>query len=722
MLLLGVLAHGVHGLGGASDNHFFNDWVYTAVMWGGVGLCLARAISVREERAAWIAMTANLALWATADLMWTLHYNHLDDPPSPNLADVFYLATYPCAYVGLVLLLRARLRPVRASLWLDGAVSGLTLAALATALLFAPLLSATEGDPTTVAVSLAYPVGDLLLLCSVGVALAITGWRPGWAWGLIALSLALTAIADAVYSYLESAGTYADGSILSTMWPASVLAMAAAAWQPSHRGAVRNDALAILMPSAFAVIALGLLLYGWVADLPALAGVLAAAGLLAAMARAGLTFRENLVLLRHSRVEALTDGLSGLANRRRLMSDLELALGSATAESGRTLVFFDLDGFKAYNDAFGHNAGDALLARLGRDLATSVAGSGAAYRLGGDEFCVLLDHETSRSAPIVAAAALALSEHGEGFVVTASYGVVQIPSEAESSEAALQLADGRMYAHKDSRRATSRRQARDVLIQVLAEREPELRRHMADVSELAARTGRELGLEPEELDVVARAAELHDIGKVAVPDDIIHKPGPLDDVEWRIMRQHTLVGERILAAAPALKAVARLVRLSHERWDGEGYPDRLGGEAIPVGARIIAVCDTYDAMTSDRAYAPRAQPRRRDRRAAALRRRAVRPAGRRGVLRRQPGGAPARRARARLRLTPAPCQTARPDGVRRGRPRRRRRALHVARAGAPRLRPRPRQPPRRGARAGHRPRRRRRLPRRGRSRTTAPAA
>ncbi len=395
------------------------------------------------------------------------------------------------------------------------------------------------------------------------------------------------------------------------------------------------------------------------------------------------------------------------------MSDLELALGSATAESGRTLVFFDLDGFKAYNDAFGHNAGDALLARLGRDLATSVAGSGGAYRLGGDEFCILLDHETSRSAPIVAAAALALSEHGEGFVVTASFGVVQIPSEAESSEAALQLADGRMYAHKDSRRATSRRQARDVLIQVLAEREPELRRHMADVSELAVRTGRELGLEPEELDIVARAAELHDIGKVAVPDDIIHKPGPLDDVEWRIMRQHTLVGERILAAAPALKAVARLVRLSHERWDGEGYPDRLGGEAIPVGARIIAVCDTYDAITSDRAYASGAQPRGRDRRAAALRRRAVRPAGRRGVLRRQPGRAAARDARARLRLTFAPCQTARPDGVRRGRPRRRRRALHVARAGAPRLRPRPHHPPRRGARAGHGPRGRRGLPGRG---------
>jgi two-component system cell cycle response regulator len=603
VLLAGLLAHGVHGLGGPSDSALFNDWIYTALMWAGAGLCLMRALSVHEERGAWIAMTANLGLWAAADLLWTLHYGHMDDPPFPNLADVFYLATYPCAYVGLVLLLRSRLRPVRASLWLDGGVSGLTLAALTAALLYGPLLDATEGDPLTVAVTLAYPVGDLLLLCSVGVALAITGWRPGRAWGLIALSIALTAIADAIYSYLESAGTYADGSTLSTFWPASVIAMAAAAWQPRRPAAVRPDAMTIVIPAGFAVIALGLLLYGWIAELPALAGALAAAGLLAAMARGGLTFRENVVLLRASREQALTDGLSGLANRRRLMLDLEATLATASRGSGRTLVFFDLDGFKAYNDAFGHIAGDALLARVGRTLAASVSVPGGAYRLGGDEFCVLLDRETGADDPVVARAAEALCEHGEGFTVTASYGVVQIPSEADSSEAALQLADERMYAHKDSRRANSRRQARDVLVQVLAEREPELRRHMAEVSELAVRTGRELGLEAEELDIVARAGELHDIGKVAVPDDIIHKPGALDDVEWRIMRQHTLVGERILAAAPALKAVARLVRLSHEHWDGAGYPDRLAGEEIPVGARIIAVCDTYDAITSERAYA-----------------------------------------------------------------------------------------------------------------------
>ena len=98
------------------------------------------------------------------------------------------------------------------------------------------------------------------------------------------------------------------------------------------------------------------------------------------------------------------------------------------------------------------------------------------------------------------------------------------------------------------------------------------------------------------------AAELHDVGKVAIPDAIINKPGPLDDDEWAFMRRHTLIGERIVAAAPALGAVAQLVRASHEHWDGAGYPDATAGEDIPLGARIVAVCDAYDAIVSDRPY------------------------------------------------------------------------------------------------------------------------
>jgi HD-GYP domain-containing protein (c-di-GMP phosphodiesterase class II) len=122
------------------------------------------------------------------------------------------------------------------------------------------------------------------------------------------------------------------------------------------------------------------------------------------------------------------------------------------------------------------------------------------------------------------------------------------------------------------------------------------------VAELAVAVGRRLGLYGEDIDEIARAAELHDIGKVGIPDAVLSAPRALDEIEWELMRQHTILGERILNAAPALRPVARIVRASHERWDGAGYPDGLAGEDIPKGARIVAVCDAYEAMTSERPY------------------------------------------------------------------------------------------------------------------------
>jgi HD-GYP domain-containing protein (c-di-GMP phosphodiesterase class II) len=161
-----------------------------------------------------------------------------------------------------------------------------------------------------------------------------------------------------------------------------------------------------------------------------------------------------------------------------------------------------------------------------------------------------------------------------------------------------------MYTQKAAGRASAARQSRDVLISTLREREPDLHDHLEGVAGLASGVARALRMGAEERDEVIRAAELHDIGKVAVPDAILNKPGPLDESEWKFMREHTVIGERILAAAPALKGVAALVRSSHERWDGDGYPDRLAGEEIPLGARIVAVCDAYHAMTTERPYSP----------------------------------------------------------------------------------------------------------------------
>jgi diguanylate cyclase (GGDEF)-like protein len=311
-----------------------------------------------------------------------------------------------------------------------------------------------------------------------------------------------------------------------------------------------------------------------------------------------------LMRLRVSRREleaaASTDSLTGLANRRRLVHDLEARLSRGRDSSPCVLMLFDLDGFKGYNDAFGHLAGDALLQRLGQALSDAMTSRSRAYRLGGDEFCVLADATASTQLRVGSLAAL--SEHGEGFAIGASFGAVSLPGEATQPTEALRIADQRMYAQKHGSRATAGRQSTDVLLRALAERHPDLGEHTDGVATLVGDVARRLGLDGEAFEQVCHAAELHDVGKVAIPDAILGKPGPLDDGEWAFMKRHTLIGERIVAAAPALAVAARLVRSSHERWDGGGYPDGLAGEEIPLGARIIAVCDAFDAIISQRPY------------------------------------------------------------------------------------------------------------------------
>src|SRR5215210_2110019 len=153
-------------------------------------------------------------------------------------------------------------------------------------------------------------------------------------------------------------------------------------------------------------------------------------------------------------------------------------------------------------------------------------------------------------------------------------------------------------------RLVVRDEARNVLLRAMYERCPLLGAHGGEVADLAQRTAERLGLDRGSLRAVRHAAELHDVGKLAIPDAVLEKPGPLDEHEWAAMRRHTVIGERIIGSAAGLADVAALVRSSHERWDGTGYPDGLAGAAIPLGARVIAVCDAWDAMTADRPYRP----------------------------------------------------------------------------------------------------------------------
>ncbi len=600
------IAHGQLGLGAHALDAVIDDWLLNAVFVMAAASCLLRARRVRAERLAWVLIALGLLFDASGDVYFSLVYGDSSNA-SPTLADAFYLLYYPVVYGAIVLLMRPRMERFSASTWIDGAIAATTAAAVAAALAFDPILgSLIQGGVADAALNLAYPMADLALLAIVVIAFALVGWRPGRVWLLLGLGLGVSSIADTADLYQLANNSYHVGGIVDSLWVLSALLVSLAPWQQEVRRQERRFEATwlLLVPGAFGMIALGVLLYAGFEHVGALGLILAGVAILLVIVRAAWTFRENLRLLETSRHDAVTDSLTGLGNRRLMTAELERALAHGRSSAPAMLAVFDLDGFKLYNDRFGHMAGDTLLSLLGHRLELAVAGAGSAFRPGGDEFCVLLSCERREADARIAAAASALAADGDGFSVTASFGRAWIPSEADAPSAALRLADDRMYAQKGGRRGSARQQTHDVLLGVLREREPNLHEHLREVGRLARVVGSNLGMNAEELDELHRAAELHDIGKAAVPDTILNKPGPLEEQEWAFMRRHTLIGERILLAAPALAPAAGTVRSSHERWDGSGYPDRLRGEAIPLAARIVAVCDAFDAITSDRPYAP----------------------------------------------------------------------------------------------------------------------
>jgi diguanylate cyclase (GGDEF)-like protein len=593
--------HDLVAFGGPEVDDFFNRPYYNGLILLAVLGCVLRVVWVEAERAAWLALTLCVAFWAIGELFFDFAY--AGAPPFPSIADVFYLAFYPACYVGLVLLVRSHTSRLNGSVWLDGLMASLAAAAFGAALLFEAVLETTGGSPSSVVTNLAYPLGDTLLLALVVGVFALSGWRPGRTWAFLGGALAASAIADGIFLYQSATGSYVAGTPLDALWPASMLLLAAAAWQPTQRpDSIELEGRPLLAtPAVCGLIAIGVLIYDHFHRLHLLGPALAVATLVAVLVRTGLTFRENAQILARIRRHAETDPLTGLANRRKLVADLEQALGDGDHSRPRMLAIFDLDGFKRYNDTFGHPAGDALLCRLGAKLAAVLESYGASYRLGGDEFCILADVPRPGPGPLLDRVTGALSESGEGFAVTSSFGAVFIPEETADSSEALRLADQRLYAQKHAS-WLGRGQPHDALLQALYEREPYLRSHVHDVTELALSVGRRLKLGPEELEELRLAAQLHDVGKLAIPDAVLLKEEGLDENEWAFIRQHTLIGQRILGAVPALHDVGRIVRASHERWDGNGYADGLAGEEIPLAARIVAVCDSFAVMTADRPY------------------------------------------------------------------------------------------------------------------------
>jgi two-component system, cell cycle response regulator len=598
--LLVVIAHSAFGLGTPRYSFFIENWVYDFITTVSGLVLLGRAATRPDQRLGWALLGGGLLLWAVGDTYWSIAYANVAEPPFPSVDDLFYLAGYALVLAGMLAYVRARMGKRSILVWIDVTMGALCVAAIGTSLLLDYVLANTTGSTDEIAVAVAYPLFDVATLTVAIGAFALTGWRPGRGLGLVILGLAATATGDAIYTYQSVAGTYSDSAWYLFLWPLGTALIALGALQPTPKRRelpLDEGWRTFASPVVFALAIFALMILQRQDVTRPLVGALTGATLLAIVARITLTFAQNRRLV----IELETDALTGLANRGKLLFDLD-RFYAGTDPQPHLLAILDLDGFKAYNDAFGHPAGDSLLIRLGRQLGTAVGESGRAYRMGGDEFALIVPGEGPEAVQAVQNAAAALSERGEGFKVTCSAGWASIPREAVNRGSALQLADQRMYEHKDSRRPSAGGEVEAVLIRLLNQRAPDLGEHVTAVKTLALGVGAELGMGPGELTTLGRASELHDIGKIAIPDAVLSKAGPLDEEEWEFMHQHTILGERIVSAAPSLASVGRLIRSSHERWDGTGYPDQLVGDEIPLAARIILVCDAYDAMTSERPY------------------------------------------------------------------------------------------------------------------------
>jgi two-component system cell cycle response regulator len=589
--------------GGPAVTSFNNRWTYNLIFAISALACVVSAWR-RADRIAWFWIALGVALWGAGDCYYTFVLEQRASIPFPSLADAGYLGFYVPVYIGVGVLVRSQVAGFVRSLWLDGLIAGLTAAALGAGLVLELVLRSIGPHPglhAAVATNLAYPLGDTLLLAIVVGVASLSGWRLSSTWLFVAAGLLLFAIADSVYLVRVATDTYTVGTLLDAGWPLSamLIAAAAAAKPRAVRAASLEGRRLLVVPALFASIDLAIVVVDHWVRLNLVASSLAALALAFVIARMWLTFGEYLRVLRSTREEAMTDALTGLGNRRALVRDLEEA---AAGGEPSILMLFDLNGFKVYNDRFGHPAGDALLARLGADFRRAVESRGSAYRLGGDEFCAIVRGEAAEIDRLRVAAASSLSASGEGFEVSPSAGAVAIPGETRDATEALRLVDRRMYQDKESSRAPGTEGA-GVLVGVMQARDPQLAAHTGLVAELTLAIGRELDGGATSPSLLRTVAVLHDIGKVAIPDAILDKPGPLTEEEWALVRQHSLIGERIVNGAPGLERVGEAIRATHERWDGSGYPDGLRGEAIPLVARIVAVADAFEAMTSgDRPY------------------------------------------------------------------------------------------------------------------------
>jgi hypothetical protein len=352
-------AHLAFGLGGSGSDKFFANGIYNAIMVGATLTCLARGILEPAERAVWLTMGIALAFTTTADIYYTLAFSNAEEVPYPSIADAFYLAFFPTCYIALGLLFRMRVGSFAPSLWLDGVVAGLTVAAVASGLVFQTVLDATSGSAAAVATNLAYPLADFILLAIVVGAIAASGWRIDRTWALLLAAFVIYVVVDGVYLYQSSVGTYEQGTLLDLAWPLAATVLAVAAWQPSKSLEASIEGWAALaLPPVFALVSIAALAFNEISDINGLAVALAVGALLAVLGRLALTFRENLSMLFE------TKRLNGIQGE--YIEEVGHVVDAAAAVEAQTFESESLDEVAERDDALGQLA--RVFQRMAREV------------------------------------------------------------------------------------------------------------------------------------------------------------------------------------------------------------------------------------------------------------------------------------------------------------------------------------------------------------------
>jgi diguanylate cyclase (GGDEF)-like protein len=334
-------------------------------------------------------------------------------------------------------------------------------------------------------------------------------------------------------------------------------------------------------------------------------------------------------------MQALTDGLTGLPNHGAVIKQIEAELQHCqSTQSNCVIVFVDVDHFKNINDTWGHAAGDAALHAVGQRLRGGIRKDDCVGRYGGEEFAILLsDMEQSQGfelaerlrISIAEAPCLWQREESQPVIsipITASFGLAAYPLDGLTARELLDTADAAMYIAKSTGRnrvclpdeadmdllkGDKTQYTEQSVLQTISTmatfHDQGTQAHANRMVQLAEATMRALNRPEEEIVLLRLATQLHDVGKIGIPEAILRKPGPLTEDEWGVMRRHPQIGQQILTQARGqFGLVSHIVVAHHERWDGQGYPYRLVQQEIPLGARILCVIDAYDAMTSSRSY------------------------------------------------------------------------------------------------------------------------